>query len=303
MTSHGGRRRWRELLSLGRVYMLVPGLLLYMLGWGIALALGQAFDAGRFLLGYAAFALPHLSVSYSDDYFDQAGDRLGAPSGLSGGSGVLLRAPELAPTALRMAKALLGLGFLTALLFALAYPDSWPVLIVFLAGGLLGWFYSAPPLRLSARGWGEVAAMAGVGIIMPLAGFMCSGHDLMPSLALLMVPLACFALTFILSVELPDAEADRLSGKNTYVSRQGLEGGSILIALASCIGTLSFLLIAMWGGLLPREMMALFLASLLPTFLFILMATARPDPFLRAKAGVSMLMVFLVIALSALLFA
>jgi 1,4-dihydroxy-2-naphthoate octaprenyltransferase len=290
-------------MALGRAYMLLPGLLLYMLGWGIALAMGQTFDLLRFLLGYAAFALPHLSVSYSDDYFDQEGDRLGHPAGLTGGSGVLVRSPQLASAALFIAKLLLALGFLASLVFILVYPDSWPVLLVFIVGGLLGWYYSAPPVRFSSRGLGEEAAVAGVGIIMPLSGFMCSGASLVFSMAALALPLACFALTFILSVELPDADADRKGGKNTYVSRRGVEGGSRLIALASCIGTLSFLVIYLWGGFLPQEMMALSLASLLPTALFVLLAILRPEALLRARAGVSALMAFLVIAVTAIFLA
>jgi 1,4-dihydroxy-2-naphthoate octaprenyltransferase len=174
------------------------------------------------------------------------------------------------------------------------------VLFVFIAGGLLGWYYSAPPARFSARGLGEVAAVAGVGLIMPLAGFMCSGAAVVPVLAVLVLPLACFALTFILSVELPDADADRRSGKNTYVSRRGVEGGSRLIALASCVGTLSFLVIYLWGGFLPPEMMALFFASLLPTALFTMLAILRPEALLRARTGVSALMAFLVMAVTAL---
>jgi 1,4-dihydroxy-2-naphthoate octaprenyltransferase len=288
------------MIALGRVYMLLPGLLLYALGWEVALALGQDFDAGRFLLGYLAFALPHLSMSYSDDYFDGEGDRLGRPAGFTGGSGVLLRSPQLAPAALRAAKALLIAGFMALVAFIILYPSSWLLPFVFVSGAMLGWYYSAPPVRLSARGMAEVSTMIGVGVIMPLAGCLCSGLVPLPGLVLFMVPLSLYALSFILSVELPDAEADRASGKSTYVSRNGVEAGSRLAALAMISGTLSLALICLDGTFIPKEMAVLTAASIVPAAVFLLLAIARPPADVRALAGVSGLVAFLIMALLAI---
>ncbi|MEI6797461.1 MAG: prenyltransferase, partial [Methanomassiliicoccales archaeon] len=259
--------RWRALLTLGRVYMLLPGLLLYTLGWEVALSLGAAWDMGRFLLGYAAFILPHLSVSYSDDYFDLEGDRLGHPAGISGGSGVLVRSPQLAPLALLLAKLLLAGGMLLALLFVIAFPSSWIMLPLFVIGGLLGWYYSAPPVRLTARRLSEVATAVGVGVIMPLAGFLCSGAALAPGMVLLLVPLVCFALCFILSVEMPDREADMASGKASFISRYGLDAGSHLAAATAVLGTVSLLLLGQLGSFLPVAMTRLGLLSIIPTII------------------------------------
>jgi len=292
--------RWRELLTLGRAFMLLPGLLLYALGWEVALALGQVWDPLRFLFGYAAFLLPHLSVSYSDDYFDMKGDRLGNPAGISGGSGVLVRSPQLAPLALLLAKALLAGGMLLAVLFVIAFPSSWIMLPVFIFGGLLGWYYSAPPLRLTGRGLSEVATVVGVGVIMPMAGYLCSGAVLVPGMVLLLLPLMCFALCFILSVEMPDAEADQASGKNSFISQHGLEAGSQVAALAALLGTISLLLLGQIGSFLPIAMTRLGLLSLIPALIFVILALRHPRAASRAKAGAAALVLLLALAMAAL---
>lgn len=273
--------------------MLVPGLLLYILGWEMASALGQDFDPFRFLLGYAAFLLPHLSVSYSDDYFDQEGDRLGHPAGISGGSGVLVRSPQLASLALRISQLLLAGGMLLAFVFVAVFPSSWIMLPIFVLGGLLGWCYSAPPLRLAARGLGEVATIVGVGVIMPLAGYLCSGAAIVAGMVLLLLPLMCFALCFILSVELPDLGADRSSGKVGLISRHGVEVGSRLAVMAAWLGSLGLFLLWLASGFLPEAMLRLAMLSLIPSAVFAFLAWRRPKAEARANIGVASLLLFL----------
>jgi 1,4-dihydroxy-2-naphthoate octaprenyltransferase len=38
-------------------------------------------------------------------------------------------------------------------------------------GNLVGWFYSAPPLRLAYRGLGEFSTAATVGFLVPAMGY------------------------------------------------------------------------------------------------------------------------------------
>jgi 1,4-dihydroxy-2-naphthoate octaprenyltransferase len=47
--------------------------------------------------------LAQASLSFSNDYFDAEADRFTVPGVFSGGSGVLVRHPELKPMALRIA--------------------------------------------------------------------------------------------------------------------------------------------------------------------------------------------------------
>ena len=61
------------------------------------------------------------------------------------------------------------------LLLAAAARSAWPcrvsgsgLLLIGLAGLFMGWAYSAPPLRLSRRGLGELSVGLGFGLVIPL---------------------------------------------------------------------------------------------------------------------------------------
>ena len=88
-------------------------------------------------------------------------------------------------------------------------------------GALLGWWYSAPPLRLVARGLGEASTAATLGMLIPATGYQVMADRINPALLPFLFPLLCYGMIFILSVELPDMEGDRLSGKRTFVVRYG----------------------------------------------------------------------------------
>ncbi|MEJ2242498.1 MAG: hypothetical protein P8Y18_10210 [Candidatus Bathyarchaeota archaeon] len=62
-------------LQLARLHFLIPGFMLYLLGFMLALLGGAMFDLNKFLLGYMIFGTAHLSVSFSNDYFDRISDR------------------------------------------------------------------------------------------------------------------------------------------------------------------------------------------------------------------------------------
>ena len=79
------------MVRMGRLPLLFGGLLLYLLGALTAVAAGHPFSPARILLGYAVLGPAHLSVHFSNDYFDIEGDGKGKPTGVSGGSGVFWR--------------------------------------------------------------------------------------------------------------------------------------------------------------------------------------------------------------------
>jgi len=81
----------KELIVLGRFHFVLGGLLLYTLGYLLAVSAGISFSMDLFLWGYAILFFAHLSVHYSNDFFDAKGDRISKPTLFSGGSGVLVK--------------------------------------------------------------------------------------------------------------------------------------------------------------------------------------------------------------------
>lgn len=78
-----------KLLQLARPQFLITSVALFAMGAAWAIILGSPFSLARILLGYLIILPAHLSVSFSNDYFDVEADKHGKPSPLSGGSGIL----------------------------------------------------------------------------------------------------------------------------------------------------------------------------------------------------------------------
>ena len=226
-----------KLLQVARPQFLIASLALFIVGAAWAILLGAPFYLPRILLGYLIVLPAQLSVSYSNDYFDVEVDKFGTPSLFSGGSGILLKHPLLRRPALWIAIALtlcsVALGIL--FLFLFSYP-LWFLGYVMLSN-LLSWFYSAPPLRLAYRGLGELVTAFFAGCLIPGMGYWVTRGYLNWDGLLFTLPLILYGLAFMLAVEIPDEEADRLGHKKTWVARKGRRFGFTAIGVLLLVAT------------------------------------------------------------------
>lgn len=266
-----------RLLRLARPQFLIAGILLYLFGALWAVLLGAPLAWPRLLLGYLIVMPAHLSVSFSNDYFDTEVDGYGTPSPFTGGSGILVQYPELRPTARRIAIGLIFCSLALGLLFMALYPEPTWFLALVLAGGLAGWFYSAPPLSLSYRGLGEITNALVGGLLVPALGYLVMAGSLTAEGLIFTIPLTLYGLAFIISVEIPDVEADLLGGKNTLVSRKGRRFGFVAVGLFMLAAAAYFVgLQGLRAGVYPVDFRVLILLSCVPLSTGILGAARRP---------------------------
>ncbi len=257
-------RALRQFIRLGRFRFLLAGFIPFSAGALLALLLGARFTPAQFLLGYAAMAAAHLSVHYSNDYFDADADRFVETTAISGGSGVLATNPDLKPAAFWAAVALMAVSVLIGYAFVTVYDYPAVFLAFGIAGNLLGWFYTAPPLALAYHKLGEVANMITFGLLMPGAGYFVAKGALDINFFAFSLPLFLYGLVFITSVEIPDMEGDIAGGKPTLVVRKGRIYGFGLIALAAALATATLLLFALTGVFAPVDFRPVALASFIP---------------------------------------
>jgi 1,4-dihydroxy-2-naphthoate octaprenyltransferase len=290
------------ILKLARFRFLIPGLLIYTLGALLAVINGAILDPVKFLFGYAIFGTAHLSVSFSNDYFDREADRIATQTPFSGGSGVLVQHPELSRFAVRFAVFLIILSITIAFLFELIYSYGLFFLALVIFGSLLGWFYTAPPLKLAYRGLGEVSTILATGLIMPAMGYYVMDGSIDARIIALSFPLMCYALFFILTVELPDVEVDRLGGKANILTYKGREAGVVLSIIATLAATLLFIILALLGTLQPLEMWLFVLLSAIPlaaAFFGLTMRSEEPQTVVRqVKFNFGSLLLILMMAVS-----
>ena len=236
-----------DLLRVARPQFLVSGLAVFVFGAAWAVLEGAPFDVHRIVAAYVVLLPAHLSVSYSNDAFDLEADRFGRPTLISGGSGVLVRRPNLRRVTLWIAFLLHATSLVGGLVFQLMYADSWALFGFVLIGNALAWWYTAPPLQLVYRGFGEIGLALSIGGLIPGYGLLAAGGSLKLETLWLGLALVLFGLAFVLAVQIPDLEADRLGGKRTWVVQHGRRPAFRLMTLALALATLVLFSTPAWA--------------------------------------------------------
>jgi 1,4-dihydroxy-2-naphthoate octaprenyltransferase len=210
-------------IRLGRPVFLGGGFLLYGLGAAIAALAGHPIDATRFALGQIAVTAFQWMTHYANEYYDYEADLANAtPTRWSGGSRVLPAGQLPRVVALVGALAFAAIGAAVSIALATAGAAA-PTLATLAAIAVLAWWYSAPPVRLCARGAGELTTALVVTGLVPWLGFHLQAPDGRgaATLVLAIIPLALLQLAMLLAIELPDAAGDAATGKRTLVVRLG----------------------------------------------------------------------------------
>lgn len=145
--------------------------------------------------------------------------------------------------------ALIGIG-----LTAVAGPM---LLAIGLAGLVLVWAYSAPPLRLCAQGLGELAVAVGFGVLIPVGTAYVQLGELSVVALLAGLPMA-FLITLILYInQFPDLRADTATGKRHWVVRLGVQRARLGYPLLAGAAYLSLAAAVLAGRLPPLALLAL----------------------------------------------
>jgi 1,4-dihydroxy-2-naphthoate octaprenyltransferase len=238
LTLLGAGGRWLRLLVLAtRPAFLLVTLTAVLLGLACAAADGvhiAPLSAGLTLL----FALvAHAGANAINDYYDRDNDagNIERVYPFTGGSRFIQRG-LLTPRA----TAWLGYGLLLLVVPAglwLTWHAGAGLLWIGLAGLLIGWGYSAPPLALASRGLGELAIVGGWLLVVVGSDYVQRG-----AFAPLPWQAGCGYALLVANLlyinQFPDATADAAAGKRTLVVRLGRRRarlGFIVIAALSAL--------------------------------------------------------------------
>jgi 1,4-dihydroxy-2-naphthoate polyprenyltransferase len=242
-------RRAGAFVRLARPVFLLGGFAGFVLGAAVARFDGYALDWRAYLLGQLIVTAFHLMVHFANDFYDQKTDVLGTRTFWSGGSGVLPEGALPPWVALAAARICAAIGVAAAL--AAALGGNIALGLAGLTIGGLAWAYSAPPLRLLARGLGELDTVAVVALLVPVAGYTAFAHAFGAHVLLATVPGACAMFAMILAVEIPDVAADTATGKRNLVVRWGVASASIAARTFASSAVLLVLLVGSAGFAAP----------------------------------------------------
>jgi 1,4-dihydroxy-2-naphthoate octaprenyltransferase len=156
-----------------------------------------------------------------NDYYDDPGsDRINLyPTPFSGGSRVIQEKLMDAKTVWVMAMGFFVVGTAVGVYLALAGRPF--VVVIGLMGFLAGYLYSAAPVSLMCRGFGEVTIFLAFGPLVTWGTYYVMTGLLTLEAFMLGVPLGFLITAVIWINQFPDYEADRDAGKRNCVVRLG----------------------------------------------------------------------------------
>lgn len=132
------------------------------------------------------------------------------------------------------------------------------LLFVGLAGLFIGWAYSAPPLRLNSRGWGELCVVAGI-LSITVGSDLVLRKDFAVAPFIADLSYALLATNLLYINQFPDRSADTAAGKLHWVARlpvQTARWGYVLIVVLAYVWIVSSVLL----GWLPLSVLLTLLA-------------------------------------------
>ncbi len=211
---------WRLYWQMTRPGFLSITVVGCLLGLATAVACGCGFNGITAAATVVLALFAHAGANVLNDYHDS---RNGADAAnavglypFTGGSRLIQQHQVSEDDTRRWAWMLLGLTCLGGLLLATVSGPG--LLLIGLAGMLLAWAYSAPPLALMTRGLGELTVAASWWLVVVGADHV-QRAQWQPIPAYVAVGYALLVANILLVNGLPDAQADRSVNKLTLATR------------------------------------------------------------------------------------
>ncbi len=208
-----------------RYHFVPPSMFPAALGALVGWAVDQTFSLWFFFLVMLGVSLNHVALNMTDDYFDfkHAVDQLkpGEKNPYTGGSGLLtsgLIEPGAMFTAFFIMYCIVGaIGLYLGLLRGL-------LIVVFGAIGVFcSVYYTAPPIKFSHRGLGELGLLLNFGPTIGLGSYFVQAQQLTLEAFLATLPCGIMLFSMVVINEIPDLEDDKNAGKLTLVARYGTQ--------------------------------------------------------------------------------
>lgn len=186
---------------------------------GGLVARSQGFSAWWYML----FALVggvavHLGLNVANDVYDSTSgaDKANVnPTMYSGGSRMIQYGLVDVGTMRAIMVACYGLSMVIGVFLVLTRGVT--LLWIGLAGLLISFFYTAPPLRLVYRGLGEICVALGFGPIMTLGVYFVVAQRLTWEALYVSLPVGLLIMLVLYVNQIPDRAADATAGKRTIV--------------------------------------------------------------------------------------
>lgn len=266
---------WLTLLRLGAT---ARGVLPFLLGAVIAWSQGKAISWAVLVLSSTAVACVMLMTFLVNEYYDYETDKANRYfHKLSGGSRILplgfIPRRHALSAAYVFTAAAAGFG----LWLYLGYRTGPLTIPLGALAVIIGYTYTAPPLRLSYRGWGEISIMFACGWLATAMGYYLQTGRLDSTATLASLPGGFSVFLVILINEIPDITSDSLSGKRNLAVRLGIDKAIVLYLIALAISYGSIIIMVFFGLPVTSAYFSILLLPLMAWIVFTLQKQGVKD--------------------------
>lgn len=232
--------QWTKFKKASRFKVIPVMLVPVFLGALGAFVWKGVFHPGLFIITLIGAGAAHLFSNMVNDLWDY---RSGAddaanrtPEVISTNSGFLSNGTMSEKTFATITWSLLGLAVLCGIVLSIL--SGWPILVFSALGGLIAYFYVAPPIQFGYRGKGlsELAILLSFGVMPIMGSYYVQTGDLSLRSVLLSLPIGLLTTLLLFNHHFLHWQADKQAGKNTLVvvwgEKRALAFSKMLLYLA-----------------------------------------------------------------------
>lgn len=173
------------------------------------------------ILAVIGVCAAHLSTNLLDDYFDYKADMLKDREKVvrRGIKAYTAKYPYLTDGSATLGKLRCAIAIISLIAILcgviVAWQRGWSILWIALAAGLMGFFYSAPPIKFCYWGMGEVVTGIIFGPLLMLGTYWAAAGELDWSILSIAVPVGLLVVNILFTHSMIDLEGDKESDKLT----------------------------------------------------------------------------------------
>ncbi len=224
-----------------------------ILGTAIAWSTKDTFNLAYFLLALLGVVFVNAGTNLANDYFDhqsRADDINPEVTPFSGGSRVIQ--DGLLPAGRVYLSSLVFFGLACVIGLYLIYSRGLAILVIGIIGVLSGYFYTASPIKVGYRGWGELLAGINCGPLVVQGAYYVQTKALSLEALVVSIPVGLLITAVLVINQFPDRKYDMEAGKNTLVATIGLKRSLLGYYLLITFSYLLIILASFWG-IIPKN--------------------------------------------------
>ncbi|MFC1502441.1 prenyltransferase [bacterium] len=216
----------------------------------IAYTITSKFEPFNFIIVLFMGICLHIATNVYNDIYDtkQGTDKININRNeFSGGSGVLVDNPDLMPVMYRIARLGLTCALITTIILFFHIENSLRIYlcILFLLSAFFSKYYTAAPVKLAYRGWGEISVWFAFGPIAILVAAVSQNIGFDPIVLVAMPITGISTLSILLIGQMIDLDADKATGKWGIAARHGNKSTAYLYMFVQFFLCLDIMILSM----------------------------------------------------------